>query len=544
MNNAKNELLVLNIDFDGCTDTPLARQKLADYIVSICLENPHYKEISIIIGSLRQSLLLDLINAHNNAYAHDGQLFSCAIILDEFYSILNVKLQKLPHTPPKVNKINFLTYDLYNNLPIGTTFNSMQTKTYNQMFNPQNFDSLPIVDNQGENISKLSLEELIAWRNQFSDGPDELEQYLNQQNITQQEFDNYIYLRQSQDHRLRDLINISQYPDLRTINIFDYQGRNISYYTQEAFEEWISFEDDIERRWCISAEEFQDYIDWREENEHIFESNEPSYPCHAQINLLDQEGKNISDYTYVELLQWMQQFEKPYKFDDLLQYFSVNRSVFEDYLSWRQLWSPLTIMAENNHGEQIKLLEMVTPGQYQAESHPPHSDTSKCLTIYTQYQYIAHQNHQPFDLLFIDDRIDLLTSIESCFQQAPYLIPNGSSLKCIEWNSDAKYDLSHVTNRITIIGNGVINHSYAKDVCKIMQEYNSHHGEKQIPDLLIKNISPEDPEIIAINDSQIPLGFFSRTKIERSEIHFCPINDAEIFNDENNYNVLLKVIAR
>ena len=73
----KKDTLVASIDFDGCADTPQGKAQIIRDILAFIAQYPTVKHIVVMIGSLRQSLRCDLINAEINQEHHDGKLLSC-----------------------------------------------------------------------------------------------------------------------------------------------------------------------------------------------------------------------------------------------------------------------------------------------------------------------------------------------------------------------------------------------------------------------------------------------------------------------------------
>lgn len=118
--------LISCLDFDGCSDTHQAQMKIIKHIISSYKEHPSIRTIYVIIASLRQSLILDVLNAQRNSKFPD--YISCSILYDIFLPQLQSEFNKLElGPPPKIEFCPFLTSDIYNQLPTGTTFQSMKT---------------------------------------------------------------------------------------------------------------------------------------------------------------------------------------------------------------------------------------------------------------------------------------------------------------------------------------------------------------------------------------------------------------------------------
>ena len=190
------DTLVLSLDFDGCTDTRKARDKLIKFIIAYCSVRPHYKFVAIAIGSLRQSVLTDYYNAVMHYKTHGNQLVSCSLLLNEFAQELAVCLRKaLNLRAPKVQRINLLTSDLFNDLEIGTTLKQMDPSTYVKMLTAECHRPIPISiqDTSGNEISELTQEQFQAWYNQLTCEYDEagVKHFLQSWSVGLEEFEEY-----------------------------------------------------------------------------------------------------------------------------------------------------------------------------------------------------------------------------------------------------------------------------------------------------------------------------------------------------------------
>ena len=85
------ELLVTSLDFDGCSDNQQSHQRIIDNIVNTCVQFPSINRIIVMIGSLRQTLVLDLLNAFMNE--EDGHPLSCQILYSQFLPNLEKQIQ-------------------------------------------------------------------------------------------------------------------------------------------------------------------------------------------------------------------------------------------------------------------------------------------------------------------------------------------------------------------------------------------------------------------------------------------------------------------
>ncbi len=125
------QTLVLCLDFDGCTDRSAARNKLLDTIIAFLKKNDAYKHILIVIGSLRQSIYLDISNAAR-FYDKNGQsMISCSLLGGVFITDLLLRLkQQFTSNCPTVEFHPLLLSDVCNELTTGSTYNLMDQALY------------------------------------------------------------------------------------------------------------------------------------------------------------------------------------------------------------------------------------------------------------------------------------------------------------------------------------------------------------------------------------------------------------------------------
>lgn len=119
--------LVLSLDYDGCTDTKAARKKLIDCVCALLRERRHITQVKVLIGSARQSLYIDFMNALNHSSkrvpGHEAYQ-SVRVLGEEFIQALQQAINAtLPaDNLPVVEFIPLLTGDVYNRLAPGTVF--------------------------------------------------------------------------------------------------------------------------------------------------------------------------------------------------------------------------------------------------------------------------------------------------------------------------------------------------------------------------------------------------------------------------------------
>ncbi len=208
----ESETLVLSLDFDGCTDNELSQKILINWVIKLC-KSHNYKNIYIAIGSLRQSILTDINNAIKNSKAHDGKLCSCSVLLKKFLTDLRQCLEKELDTPPKINSINLLMHDIFNDLPEGTTLNLMNQDEYEKyrkkalISKPSTLihksstliskPSISIQDGYSRNISDLNDDDFEDWydNNIRCLNENEKVKFLYDLGVTVDEFDEYVSYR-------------------------------------------------------------------------------------------------------------------------------------------------------------------------------------------------------------------------------------------------------------------------------------------------------------------------------------------------------------
>jgi hypothetical protein len=340
----KNTTLILSLDFDGCTDTPEARDKLIDTIHAYCLEHPQYSEIVLVIGSLRQSLFSDLNNAIMNSVHFEGELLSCSILLSEFAEKLSSKLNTTEEEKIKVISEPLLASDIYNDFEPGTTIDLIKEINYKEFIGTDRFQYLPVCD---------------------------------------------------------------------------FFGKNVSYFTKENFEEWYS----------------------------------------STIGYLDEATKNRF------FASW-----------------GINQEEFDSFVELMDTLHLPQIQVTNKNGRDLVVIEKTGQLRFSGGDLFYFDDIAKCLSLYIIKHHLAIKFAKNFDLLHVDDRIDLLTAMDSYFNDNTYVIPRGCTFRGLEWNAhemEAKYGAK-------ILGTGDINPDYIKDsksIANICLKY-SYSSIQQIPEYL------------------------------------------------------------
>ena len=144
------ETLVVALDFDGCADERIVREKLRARIVQLVRENPICKNVIVCIASLRQSVWLDFFNSRSG---REEPYVSCSILGTSFVDALQATLGE----DISVSFEALLAYDIYNRLEEGSTFQAMQQINYRHCHQQREPKSLSIKNTAAESV------EMFAW---------------------------------------------------------------------------------------------------------------------------------------------------------------------------------------------------------------------------------------------------------------------------------------------------------------------------------------------------------------------------------------------
>ena len=153
------KILVISLDYDGCSDEPYSRLAIVNHVIRTCEVLTSINKIVVMIGSLRQSVLLDLHNSLNHSsFPH---FLSCELIYSEFLPLLQTKIHDMNLT--QITEIEFaplLLSDIYNKLETGVTFNAIQHIFSQPPSMIQQFQFLdgeyPVTNQIGEKVNLLS----------------------------------------------------------------------------------------------------------------------------------------------------------------------------------------------------------------------------------------------------------------------------------------------------------------------------------------------------------------------------------------------------
>lgn len=152
--------LVLGLDFDGCTDTQLARDKLSTDIANFVLEHPEIESLDFIVSSLRQNFYLDYYNAAiQNPTDERGRTQSCTALADGLLRDTTFKIYELfrknnlTRTIPKVTFHPLLLSDILNDFVDGTTFSKMEEFQHYSQPPEAGMCSVTVENRKGQDIS-------------------------------------------------------------------------------------------------------------------------------------------------------------------------------------------------------------------------------------------------------------------------------------------------------------------------------------------------------------------------------------------------------
>ncbi len=125
---------VLSLDFDGCTDRPSSHRAIVTHVLDVYRQNQSIQKIVLIIGSLRQSLHLDILNALRNS---TFPYVSCTSLQEQLMPLLKSQLDtEFPEQEIEIVFDTFLQSDVYNELDNGTCFQTMK-----KVFHTTSFES-------------------------------------------------------------------------------------------------------------------------------------------------------------------------------------------------------------------------------------------------------------------------------------------------------------------------------------------------------------------------------------------------------------------
>ncbi|MCD8542608.1 MAG: hypothetical protein LRY69_04150 [Gammaproteobacteria bacterium] len=182
----------LVVDFDGCTGTEDARNRLIDYIIAKTEVNlEKIDEVCIIIGSTRSmGLYYDFMASHlHNLRGNPHK--SCAVLGGDFIAQLQQKMSEKLNDTVRVSFNDIMIADLLNNLELGTHYNLMKkyAKNYSEWSKGENSISV-----KEENKEYLT----IAPKNPTSTNPSRINYKTNMRSL----YD---------EHKLLMLYTIMQY---------------------------------------------------------------------------------------------------------------------------------------------------------------------------------------------------------------------------------------------------------------------------------------------------------------------------------------------
>ncbi len=131
-------IFTASIDFDGCAHDDDSRESIIKHITHTCQSIRNLKKIILMIGSLRQSVYLDVLNAKmNSTYPN---YISCASIIEHIEPRLKEIFPDI-----EISADTYLLFDSFQQLQHGTTFKGMQ-KLFAEI-NPQYIRDLDLHSN-------------------------------------------------------------------------------------------------------------------------------------------------------------------------------------------------------------------------------------------------------------------------------------------------------------------------------------------------------------------------------------------------------------
>ena len=202
-------LQVFCIDFDGCSDSEEARQQIINTVILPAIRaNIAISSVMICIGSLRQTVVLDIFNAKKHLQSkHRGHLVSCSVLGKEFITQLQEAISlTLPTRFINVMFNNLLMHDVLNELPSGTTFEQMNNDLYKRLGSMKEKTEIFGINIHGEKVTLLKIDPSIRKVSQgssifVSDKSKLLMMYMFIQNISlRYQSTHNIYFQLVDDH--------------------------------------------------------------------------------------------------------------------------------------------------------------------------------------------------------------------------------------------------------------------------------------------------------------------------------------------------------
>lgn len=161
--------LVLGLDFDGCTDSRIARDKLSADIANFVLEHPEIESLDFIVSSLRQNFYLDYYNAALRNPRDDlGRTQSCTALNEGWLRDTSAKIDDLfikhhfTRTIPKMSFHPVLLSDIFNDFNDGTTFSKMEEFQHYTQHLGSGACSVTVENRSGQEISLAAYDEFTG----------------------------------------------------------------------------------------------------------------------------------------------------------------------------------------------------------------------------------------------------------------------------------------------------------------------------------------------------------------------------------------------
>lgn len=155
--------LAVSFDFDGCTDDEAARRRWIAYLCELLQANRQIQHLKVFIGSLRQSVFIDVLNAVCKGLQGDLSYQSCKVLGVELIDQLRHAIaQAFGAAPqPTIEFIPLLNSDVLNQLEVGTTFHCFN-HGYNCFLGEQLRFLVGVLQQEGKIATDIPLEEINA----------------------------------------------------------------------------------------------------------------------------------------------------------------------------------------------------------------------------------------------------------------------------------------------------------------------------------------------------------------------------------------------
>lgn len=130
------DTLCVALDYDGCMDTHDARNLFIENMLDYLQQHRAYRYVRFFMGSLRQNIFIDYLNAALYRQKSTDTLNSCRILIDAFFRDFTTRLyETFSETErPSVSFEPILTGDIFYDLEPGSMLTKMSSDDYTSIY--------------------------------------------------------------------------------------------------------------------------------------------------------------------------------------------------------------------------------------------------------------------------------------------------------------------------------------------------------------------------------------------------------------------------